>query len=47
MGQEFSHPVSAACDTGGLVCMVLRKYDKYRVLHAPKEVVDLTARVVG
>ena len=47
MGQEFSHPVPHVADTGGLVAMVLRRLDKVKLLHAPREVVNLTSRIVG
>ena len=46
MGGTYSNPVPQHLDTGGFVCMVLRSYDKFRVLHGPPEVVAAVRRVV-
>ncbi len=47
MGGNFSEPVPNFRDSEGYVCMILRSWDKFRVLHGPKEVVDACQRVVG
>ena len=47
MGQKISMPVPAVTDTADLVCFALRRVNKVRLLQAPQDVVDMTARVVG
>ena len=46
MGGTFSEPLRQDFDTGGLVCIVLRSYDKVRLLHAPKEVEVVITKIV-
>ena len=38
MGGTFSEPIPNHLDTQDYVCMVLRAYDKFRLLYAPPEV---------
>lgn len=42
----YNEPVEFLSDTGGIVCMILRQYDKFRLLHAPPEVVEMVRKVV-
>jgi len=46
MGQTFSEPVSMD-PTLGYVGIALRSPNKIRLLHAPREVVEVTERVIG
>jgi len=44
MGGTFSESISRdPCD--GLVAVVFRSYDKVRLLHAPRTVLDLAQRI--
>ncbi len=52
-GSDFSSPAeSGRGESGGgksnfgFVCMVLRSYDKLRVLHAPRDVLEAVDRIV-
>ncbi len=45
MGSTFSEPVPDLGDTG-YVCIVLRSYDKVRLLHAPKDVEQAVTKIV-
>lgn len=46
MGGTFSDPIPNYLDTEGYVCMVLRSYDKFRIIHAPKDVQEMVLRVI-
>lgn len=45
MGASYSEPIPDARDSG-IVCMVLRSYDKLRVLQAPKDVAAAVTKIV-
>ena len=47
MGGNFSEPVPNFRNTDGYVCMVLRSWDKFRVLHGTRDVLAMCQRVVG
>ena len=47
MGLGQSIPVASVRDTGDLMCIALRRYNKVRLLQAPSYVVDMTAKIVG
>lgn len=45
MGGSYSEPVPSNEDSGGFFCIVLRSYDKARLLHAPPDVQDAVTRI--
>jgi hypothetical protein len=45
MGGSFSEPVQRDPDCG-YVAVVLRSYDKVRLIHAPRSVMDMVQRIV-
>ena len=49
MGLGQSIPVASISvrDTGDLMCIALRRYNKVGLLQAPSYVVDMTAKIVG
>ncbi len=44
MGTGISLSVPDLGDNHGYVCMVIRPTDRFRVLHAPNEVIDLVTK---
>ena len=47
MGLGQSIPVAPVGDTGDLMCIALRRYNKVGLPQAPSYVVDMTAKIVG
>ena len=47
MGSQISYPIAEVHDTDGLVCISLRRFNKVWLVHAQREVVEMTCKVVG
>ena len=45
MGLGYSNPINPSLDTGGFLCMSIRTTDRFRLFHAPPEVVDMVMNV--